>query len=541
MKRIIKALLIILIILQVTPLVHAAEENGKISIEFDKTTVKVGEYLEATIKIENIMAEYIVVPVHFNSEVVKVADKDGNLVLSGIKTASEARDGSIGLTPLQALSNETDENNDPKYWNGAIFENDYYSEINNEDGFYRLMFSNVKTKEIASETLINIKFVAIGTGDADIRFATKEDEIYDISAENGPMYVHENIENPMDASVNVDFANVTAPKLNVTASEGTVTPPTTQSPQTGSGGSTTGTFTPPPAVNDTVNVEFSEKELENLLPRAADETKNSLNIKIEAADTANKIIIKVPVSVIKTALEAWVFTTEFDTPLGKIGFDNQEAFDNLTEASQFIICTITRDTKEITIDGSSLKSENIEDIIEKSFEDLQEDHWAYRYIMTLVEGGYLNGMSDTEFAPDENVTREQFAKMLVSARGIFSDTASCDFIDIDENHWAYNYIASAVNAGIISGYSDGTFGIERNITRQEMAVMVARAKSDLPERVSAFTFADQDEIANWAEEAVLKMQRADIINGMPDGSFAPNANATRAQAAKIIYSILFVS
>jgi len=538
MKKITVLLLFILLLSQIL-IVHAAEENGKISIEFDKTSAKVGDYIEATIKIENIMAEYIVVPVHFNGKVVKAADKGGNLVLSGIKSASEVRDGSAGLTPLQALSNETDENNDPKYWNGAIFENDYYSEINNEDGFCRLMFSNTKTKEIVSETLISIKFVAIGTGDTDIRFATKEDEIYDISAENGPMYIRENIENPMDASVNIDFANIAVPKLTVSASESTVTPPTTQGPQTGGGGGggTTGIFTPPSSVNDTLEVVFTEKEIENLLPRAADETKNSLNIKIEANDTVNKIVIKLPVSTIKTALSAWVFTTEFDTPLGKISFDNKEISESFTEASQYIICTITKTEKEIAIDGIPLKSE---DIIEISFDDLPENHWAYDYIMTLVSGGYLNGMSETEFAPEENVTREQFAKMLVSVMSIYDDTASCDFYDIDESHWAYKDVASAVKAGIITGYGDGAFGVNRNITRQEMAVMVARARSVFPERISAITFSDQGEIADWAVEAITKMQRADIINGMPDGSFAPNANATRAQAAKIIFSVLSI-
>ena len=534
MKKITALLLFILLLSQILT-VQAAEENGKISIEFDKTSAKVGDYIEAAIKIENIMAEYIVVPVHFNSKVVKVADKDGNLVLSGIKTASEARDGSIGLTPLQALSNETDENNDPKYWNGAIFENDYYSEINNENGFYRLMFSNTKTKEIVSETLISIKFVAIGTGDTDIRFASKEDAIYDSSAENGPIYVHENIENPMDASLNIDFANIVIPKLTVSASESTVTPPNTQSPQTGGGGGTTGIFTPPPSVNDTLEVVFTEKEIENMLPRAADETKNSLNIKIEAADTVNKIVIKLPVSTIKTALSAWVFTTEFDTPLGKISFDNKEISESFTEASQYIICTITKNEKEITIDEASLKSE---DIIEKAFDDLQESHWAYEYIMTLVSGGYLNGVSETEFKPDENVTREQFAKMLVSVLHIYDDKASCHFSDIDESHWAYKDVASAVKSGIITGNGDGSFGISRNITRQEMAVMVARASLVFPEKIHAITFSDQDEIAEWAVEAITKMQRADIINGMPDGSFAPNANATRAQAAKIIFSVL---
>jgi len=313
-----------------------------------------------------------------------------------------------------------------------------------------------------------------------------------------------------------------------------------QKPQTGSGGGITGTFTPP-STSDTLTVTFSEKEIENLLPRAADETGNKLNIKLEADGSVTKIIIRMPVSAIQAALEAWVFSTEFDTPLGKIGFENQLAFDNINAESQFVICTVTKDESSVTIDDNPLKAgKTDENSEEKSFLDLDESHWAYEYIMTLVNGGYLNGISETEFCPDENVTREQFAKMLVSVLNIYDSDKTCDFSDLTEEHWAYSYIASAVSAGIISGYDDGTFGISKNITRQEMAVMVSRAKSDLPEKITKTTFADNDEIADWAASAVEKMQKADILSGMPDGTFLPNANATRAQAAKIIYSILLL-
>jgi len=528
---------IFLLIIMIQTISVFADENSKILIEFDKEQVTAGDYFEAVVKVENVSAEYIVVPVHFNPRVVKVADKNGELVLSGVKTASEARDGSIGLTPLEALSSETDEGGQPKYWNGAIFENPAYPEIDNENGFVRLMLSNVKTKEIISEALISIKFVALSEGNADIRFATSYDELYDITAENGAKYIQENVENPMEAAISNDFSNVVTPGL-VVSPGGSITPPPVQPPSSGgnSGGGTTSTFSPPPALNDILTVEFTENEIINLLPRAADETQNSLNIKIEASDTVTKIIIKIPASVIETALSAWVFTTEFDTPLGKIGFDNQEIAEEITKNSKYVICAITKGNKEITIEEKSAA-----ELLERIFSDLPKDHWAYDYVMTLVSGGYLDGVSETEFAPEDNVTREQFAKMLVSARNVYNEDMECDFTDVERDHWAYSYIASAVNAGIISGYEDGTFGLGKNITRQEMAVMVARAKPNLPERISAITFKDSDEISDWAALAVTKVQKADIINGMPDGSFSPKADATRSQAAKIIYCLVIMS
>jgi len=189
--------------------VFSLEENGKISITLNKTAVKVGDYFEATVNVENIKAEFIVVPIHFNSDVLQIVNKNGAPVLSGVKTNSEFQNGSIGLTPLQALSG------DPGYWNGTVFENPVYPEIDNENGFCRLMFSNARVKDIISETLISIKFLAIDVGDANIRFATNEDEIFDLTAEEGAKYIYKNYENPFDSSVSLYFKDVIVPTLSV--------------------------------------------------------------------------------------------------------------------------------------------------------------------------------------------------------------------------------------------------------------------------------------------------------------------------------------
>ena len=206
--KITSVLLLILLLTSLIP-VFSTYENGKISITIDKTAVSVGDYFEAVIRVENIKAEFIIAPIHFNSKAVKVSDKDGGLVLSGVKTAAESHDGSIGITLMQAL------NGDPSYWNGAVFENPAYPEIDNENGFYRLMFSNTRAKEITSEALISIKFLAIGEGAADIRFATNQDSFFDLTAEDGAKYIYKDLTNPFDSSVSLAFPNAVTPKLNV--------------------------------------------------------------------------------------------------------------------------------------------------------------------------------------------------------------------------------------------------------------------------------------------------------------------------------------
>ena len=177
-----------------------------------------------------------------------------------------------------------------------------------------------------------------------------------------------------------------------------------------------------------------------------------------------------------------------------------------------------------------------------NFDDLPPSHWAYEYVMSLVSRGVLTGISETEFAPDANVTREQFAAMLVRSLGIHNASAVAIFYDLPTTHWAYSSVASAANAGIITGFPAGNFGVGQNITRQEMAVMVLRA-IDNGQNYGAnlqSKFVDFDYIGYWAVEAVNTMQSAGIINGFPDGTFGPMLNATRAQAARIIYTMLTV-
>lgn len=93
----------------------------------------------------------------------------------------------------------------------------------------------------------------------------------------------------------------------------------------------------------------------------------------------------------------------------------------------------------------------------------------------------------------------------------------------------------------MNGHKDGSFGVSDKITRQEMAAMTYRAiqTAGLTLNEQALTaFSDEQDIANYAKEAVSAMQKAGIINGVGNGKFAPQDTATRAQAAVILYQLL---
>jgi hypothetical protein len=176
-----------------------------------------------------------------------------------------------------------------------------------------------------------------------------------------------------------------------------------------------------------------------------------------------------------------------------------------------------------------------------SFADMEEAMWAKKYIEALAARKIVNGTGDHKFAPNANITRAQFIQMLMNSFGLADQNAVATFKDVQRGTWYYSAIATAQKMGITNGMGDGTFGVNQQITRQEMAVLASRAavlaNLELPKTNQAAAFADDRTIASYAKDAVSKMQQAGIINGVGGNKFAPDGHATRAQAAKILYEL----
>lgn len=175
------------------------------------------------------------------------------------------------------------------------------------------------------------------------------------------------------------------------------------------------------------------------------------------------------------------------------------------------------------------------------FADVASDFWAYSYIKTLKEKNIVSGDEHGNFNPQNNVSRQEFVKMLISALDISLDSdTQMTFTDISAADWSYKYIRKAVELDIVSGVSDTTFDKTSNITREDMAVMCARAlkaaNEEVPEKASA-DFTDTNTISPYALSSVAAIQEMGIINGYEDGSFGPKNNATRSEAARIIYEL----
>ena len=115
-----------------------------------------------------------------------------------------------------------------------------------------------------------------------------------------------------------------------------------------------------------------------------------------------------------------------------------------------------------------------------------------------------------------------------------------EFSDVSEEDWFAPFVASAYKNGYITGYPDGSFRPNANISRADICAVIYRCiKNTALENSSNTVFADDSSIPNYAREGVYALAGSGIVNGMGDNRFAPLENATRAQAAKIIYLALF--
>lgn len=172
--------------------------------------------------------------------------------------------------------------------------------------------------------------------------------------------------------------------------------------------------------------------------------------------------------------------------------------------------------------------------------DVLKGAWYYDYVSYVLSKGIMKGTSDTTFDPNSPVTRGQFVTILGRWAGIKDSTASSPtvtkFKDVKSDKYYAAHVAWAVDKGITLGTSAATFAPEDNISRQDMATLIARCAAvmsiDLPAGDGQL-FADDREIRSYAKEAVYSMKAAGILEGKGDNKFAPQANATRAESAKI--------
>lgn len=178
---------------------------------------------------------------------------------------------------------------------------------------------------------------------------------------------------------------------------------------------------------------------------------------------------------------------------------------------------------------------------DKSFADVDSSHWANSVIKKLTAKHIVTGVSDAEFAPNEYITRAEFAALIVRALGLVA-AKEVSFADVDSSKWYAEEVAAAYEAGVITGRSVDVFAPNATLTRQEMAIMIIRAYKLQSGKVltarSETAFADSVEVSEWAQDAVNAAVELGFIEGRGNNQFAPQEQTTRAESAKVISLLL---
>ena len=164
------------------------------------------------------------------------------------------------------------------------------------------------------------------------------------------------------------------------------------------------------------------------------------------------------------------------------------------------------------------------------FSDVDTDDWYYNNVMRAVELGILSGYTDGTFKPMNNITRRDFAIMLAQSLGHDNDEeATSPFKDVADTDYGVSSIAYLYENEITVGDSNGNFNPDANITRQEAAIMLVKAFEATG--TSSDLYADDAQIASWAKSFVYTAKAAGLMKGDDHNEFNPTDRLTRAEAA----------
>ncbi|MBE6911917.1 MAG: hypothetical protein E7473_05275 [Ruminococcaceae bacterium] len=172
------------------------------------------------------------------------------------------------------------------------------------------------------------------------------------------------------------------------------------------------------------------------------------------------------------------------------------------------------------------------------FIDLGAHDWAADSINALADEGIIKGTTDNTYSPANNITRADFAILLVRAFELESDDTA-NFDDVADTDYFAEELAIARNTGIVNGIGDNKYAPRNTITRQDMMVIVYRAMQKLGTelKIADVDYEDFDSVADYAKEAVKALITAGLVNGK-SGKIAPTDYTTRAEVAVLIKRIL---
>lgn len=176
------------------------------------------------------------------------------------------------------------------------------------------------------------------------------------------------------------------------------------------------------------------------------------------------------------------------------------------------------------------------------FDDVPDDYWAKPYIDALSSRGLISGYQDGSFKPDAEVTRAQTANIVSRTFDLTADKEDIVFTDVSENFWARESIGEVVKGGFMTGFPDDTFKPGSPVTRaQALTTLVTGLNVETPTNVQASLdrYTDANEIPNWANEKVAAATAGNLVVNHPSiAELNPTEPTTRAELSAMIYQAL---
>ena len=207
--------------------------------------------------------------------------------------------------------------------------------------------------------------------------------------------------------------------------------------------------------------------------------------------------------------------------------------------------TSTSSTRPITgIVSGITSSSNVDDTWENPFTDVLENDWFYENVEYIVENGLFNGTSATIFAPNGLITRAMMVTVLYRAEGEPDVTGEATFTDVDANAYYAKAVVWGQQNGIIRGYSETEFAPDQNIIREQIAAIMHRYAQykgydvSVGETTNILSYTDYDSITEYAIPSIQYAVSSGLMKGKTDTTINPQDNATRAEIAAILQRLL---
>lgn len=175
-----------------------------------------------------------------------------------------------------------------------------------------------------------------------------------------------------------------------------------------------------------------------------------------------------------------------------------------------------------------------------AFDDVGESEWYYDVITNVVKKKLMNGISSTHFAPDDFLTRGMLVTILYRNEGEPAIDSQLSFADVDKDDYYANAVSWAEQSGIVYGVTDDEFSPASNITREQIATIIYRyakykgCDTNIIDNTNILSYEDFDKISEYAVNAMQYAAGSGLINGKTESTLNPLDFATRAEAAAIL-------